>query len=434
MLFSKSSHLSCAFSIQDYLEFDGERERALGHDFVNLYTELERRRWAETMDRTRRMHGNDASWRGKQAVTYQHFMISPDPADGCDLDTLRSLALEWVHEFFGTEDGEAGVLGNYEVAIVYHDDNERGIPHAHVVVNNTDLDTGRRLHIDANESKLLADRLQDMARERGLSFFDNSKPKHERVRRGSFVTRAERRRIAEGKWCYKQDLRDMVDIARRAATNEAEFVSSLEKMGAGVRANANDDWVYVHPKNPTLSVSGYRLGKAYSRDMVAYSMRDASRRRNPETQHAALAAEGHIASYIAQVKTIASVAAWTELSDAAFALRVNERYNVQALGEYDRVGGVLLKEMQEAERAGDTQGAKQARDKLTELAKARAIAKETGLLDGAPERSHRYEGALHQFHQEKVKKRRERERRQNMQSGSAPKKTATHSQSKGRSR
>lgn len=36
-------------------------------------------------------------------------------------------------------------FGNYEVAVVYHDDNERRIPHAHVVVNNTNLNTGHRL-------------------------------------------------------------------------------------------------------------------------------------------------------------------------------------------------------------------------------------------------------------------------------------------------
>ena len=51
------------------------------------------------------------------------------------------------------------------MSIVYHDDNENGIPHAHVVVNNTNVVTGRRLQDpDPKELKLP---LQRMAYERG---------------------------------------------------------------------------------------------------------------------------------------------------------------------------------------------------------------------------------------------------------------------------
>lgn len=386
MLCSTSSHLPCAFLIQDYLERDGERERALARDFVNLHTEVERNRWAETMDRTRRIAGNDAGWRGKQAVTYQHFILSPDPADGCDLDTLRSLALEWTREFFGDEDeGGPGALGSYEVAIIYHDDNANGIPHAHVIVNNTDLDTMRRLHVDPKENDMLADRLQEMAAERGLSAFDNSLPKPERVKRGSFVTRAERERIAKGKFCYKQDLRDLVDICRRISRTEEQFVGRMTSMGAGVSAK-DDDWLFAHPKNPSYAASGYRLGKAYSRDSILYSMRsdalDGARRPSKAAENVTR----HIASYVAEMRAVATVAAWTELSDAAFALRVNDRHGVSSMAGYDRAGRRLLKRISLAERMGDALEAEHARSELDDLARARAIAKGCGLFDGVEDR------------------------------------------------
>lgn len=82
-------------------------------------------------------------------------MLSPDPKDHVKLDALRELTVAWVREH----------LGEFEVAIVYHDDNAGHVPHAHIVVNNTNIVTGRRLQDpDPKELKLP---LQRMAYERG---------------------------------------------------------------------------------------------------------------------------------------------------------------------------------------------------------------------------------------------------------------------------
>lgn|GEM_PF-4130546 len=68
-----------------------------------------------------RPQGQHASWRGEPARTFRHFVLSQDPGDDIDLAALR------------------------EHAIAYHDDNVRGIPHAHIVVNNANLRTGYRM-------------------------------------------------------------------------------------------------------------------------------------------------------------------------------------------------------------------------------------------------------------------------------------------------
>lgn len=65
----------------------------------------------------------------------ERYVLSPDPGSRVDLAILRGLAVEWASEHFP----------DHQVAIVCHDDNERRIPHAHVVVNNTSLETGRWL-------------------------------------------------------------------------------------------------------------------------------------------------------------------------------------------------------------------------------------------------------------------------------------------------
>ena len=129
--------------IRRYLEKGG---RALARDLFNLsYDERdagalgegakEACAWDAEMDATRAAFGTDAPWRGKPARTLKHFVLSPDPGDDIDLGALRELACSWALKHFG----------DHEIAIVYHDDNARGIPHAHIVVNNANLRTGYRM-------------------------------------------------------------------------------------------------------------------------------------------------------------------------------------------------------------------------------------------------------------------------------------------------
>lgn len=165
-----SGHGSTA-GIRRYLEKNG---RALSRDFFNLsWDEREMKHadpslkemvlWDVEMDATREAYGNDTQWNGQQARTFKHFVLSPDPGDEIDLATLRELSRDWALRYFP----------NNEIAIVCHDDNAHGIPHAHIVVNNTDLVTGRRMHTEHPEDLNRA--LQDMARDRGLSGLSNQR-------------------------------------------------------------------------------------------------------------------------------------------------------------------------------------------------------------------------------------------------------------------
>lgn len=102
-------------------------------------------------------------YKGRKARTYKHFVISPDPEDDIDIEALRGLASDWALRFFG----------DHQIAIVYHDDNANGIPHAHVVVNNTNLKTGNRMQ---TKNPLELNRaLQDMAGRAGCAAFPTSR-------------------------------------------------------------------------------------------------------------------------------------------------------------------------------------------------------------------------------------------------------------------
>lgn len=228
--------------IRRYLEKGG---RALARDLFNLsYDERdagalgedakEACAWDAEMDATRAAFGTDAPWRGKPARTFKHFVLSPDPGDDIDLAALRELACSWALKHFG----------DHEIAIVYHDDNARGIPHAHIVVNNANLRTGYRMQTQ-----------------------------------------------------HPEDLnRDLQDMAR----DEAEFLGILDALGVHVADNSakarRDDWVFILAEEPSKKVSGERLGFVYGKEMLrrrferegAYRPTDASTARIREAAERAL--------------------------------------------------------------------------------------------------------------------------------------------------
>ena len=263
---SKACHEECGVRIMDYLERarDGT-PRATAFDCINLGDpDVARGRWAAMMDATRTLAGNDADWGGRRCVTYQHFVISPDPRDGVGLEELRELAVEWAQEFFGTQTGP-GRLGSFEVAIVYHDDNDRRIPHAHVIVNNTDLDTGRRLHTDARQSRELTGRLQEMCAERGLTFFGEGEGAAGPSEEGRYFTREERKMLRQGRFSWKQDIANNVAVAMRTCRGEDEFAATCGRHGIGVEER-DGDYVFTHFHNPARwRAGGRRLGRNYTR-------------------------------------------------------------------------------------------------------------------------------------------------------------------------
>ena len=307
--------------IRRYLE---KGNRALARDVMNLPMEewvgeshSEHSiigEWDAEMDRTREAYGTNAPWRGLDARTFEHFVISPDPEDGIDLDALRRLSRAWVDRHFK----------DFEVAIVYHDDNERGIPHAHVVVNNANLKTGYRCHISKPEA--LNQELQDMAREMGLSGLSNVMPKRgskkqesePRSRQAVYFGRAEREIMRSGGYSWVGDIRARVALAKNTCRTEGEFRTALAKLGISVEDNSDD---------PTKRVSGERLGFTYGKQML----------RNRFERQGAYIPEARTASQIRQ--RAASAVALNDLADLSRLSAVLEtcaKFNVKNLDDFDR--------------------------------------------------------------------------------------------------
>ena len=276
-----SGHTGCTNS-RRYLEKD---DRALAVDLINLVPELPGvGGWDRQMDRTRAMFGNDRPWKGKRAMTYKHYVLSPDPRDRVDLATLRELATAWTNRYFP----------DYQVAIVYHDDNELHIPHAHLVVNNTNIATGCRLSSELTKARVreINVGLQQMAFERGLSAFledgreslnadevarrERAKSIGDALVRPRPQIRMPDRRCDKvqaaiedsGKVSWKAELQDRVDVARRVARTERQFKAALSALGVELTVSKNGDWLYHHPDGGAKQVRGARLGRAYTRQSL----------------------------------------------------------------------------------------------------------------------------------------------------------------------
>jgi hypothetical protein len=266
---------------QRYLEREG---RALARDFLNLdapmagigedglpeYREYD---WASIMDETREKLGNDSPFKGRKARTYKHYVFSPDPRDAVSLSQLRSVTMSWVEENFG----------DYEVAVVYHDDNEHHVPHAHVIVNNTNLVTGRRLQDP--DPRALKRSAQRIAGEMGLSRFSDrpgrASERDSDVYMRRHVDRPEAEYGGRGEYSWVADIRARVDVARSLSRSPEDFQSALKEMGISVRVSARraDDWVYSLAGTPSRQVSGSRLGASYTRREVTRWVANPSRLR-----------------------------------------------------------------------------------------------------------------------------------------------------------
>lgn len=377
-----SGHTSCQ-KVKSYLEKSG---RALARDFFNLsWDEREMEgydeslkagvEWADEMDATRAENGNDQPYEGRRARTYKHFIISPDPEDGIGLPALRELAGAWAMRFFG----------DYQVAIVYHDDNEGGIPHAHLVVNCTNLRTGNRLH---TENPFELNRaLQDMARERGLRGLSNRMEHGEGVARLAakdaseagqrtlqrvYMSRPERELVAKGAYSWVSDIRSRVSVAKGLARNEGEFREVLGLLGVEVSDNspkaANRDWIYSLADDPKRKVTGGRLGYLYSRRSLENGFS------NRAAYHPDAASSRAILKAARDAVVLNDLA---ELDRMARSLETCARYGAGSVAEID----ARIKALES--RIGDGEGSSAERASVAALREAREFVAANGLLPRA---------------------------------------------------
>lgn len=357
-----NGHTGCA-ATERYLERDG---RAIGHDFINLAC-IEREDgsvigWAAEMDEFRSLYGNDEPYRGKPAITYRHYIVSPDLADKIDLERLRELSIAWAQKHFG----------EYQVAVVYHDDNEHAIPHAHIVVNNTNVETGKRPHVP--QPKELNRDLQQMARERELGYFTDrpsvfnrrAKGGEARTSQREYKGKAERRIEREGGYSWAADIRERARTARALSNDEASYRELLGVLGIELSLNSPNarrrDYLYALANHPSRKVGGEKLGWPYGKGALEHEWLTLSPFREEKLRE--------IAEHAILIKDL------DELREMARAMETIKECHSTSIADIDWTIGRLEKQG----RVADSQSVDDAPEKLEKIRHARRFAADYSIL------------------------------------------------------
>ena len=245
--FSKTSHHPSVARRSQYLLKDG---RAVLQSTLNVGPD-----WPRAMDEERKIYGTDGG------VLFREVMISPAEADKATPEQMLGLGEEFVRTH----------LPNAQTAIVIHVDNRErtdggleGIPHAHIVVNNVELDTGRRVHLDREEIRTIHNDVQDIAESLGLSRIDDYQPgvwlesAQERQR-----TLEERQIALSGREPWKETVREMALQALEGSLDLDEFQRKLD--AADVSLEIDNGRLYLIDRdNPDRACRADKLDKSLS--------------------------------------------------------------------------------------------------------------------------------------------------------------------------
>lgn len=388
----QNRHCACSIhhGIQWYIE-EKREGRCLARGFLNVRRRDEPR-WAKAFDRLRMSEGNHLPYHGLPAVQYVHAQIAPDPRDDASAEEVLAFAEEWAAHWFGSG-FEPGKLGCFQVAIGIHDDSENGIMHAHLVVNNTDLLTGKRLQIGKKDNLRVKTHAQDMARERGWHYFDNTPdqrwieaekglPLEERrasLGTGTPPTIAERRMAARGERLWKDAIRERVFASKAVSRTEPEFLGACEELGVGVEERDGDYLFSIEWGPSRRSVAGANLGRGWKGRGVE-GRRTLAKQMPPKD---ADALRRNVLKAFRESRTWKVSAPGVAEHEIATALMAMHRNRVWTLD------GLQRAIRKSAERIHATRGREQqqARRRYAELLKARETVEKADLLVGVEPRS-----------------------------------------------
>lgn len=300
-----------------------EHKKPLGLTLINLEEkDSQGRTWGEQMDHTREQKYAETNYWSKTPRTYMSFKLSPDPKDDISLEEFDDFCREFADRAFEQK---------FQIAIVYHDDNENNILHAHFIVNSPILGETSKVNYLSNwlDSKARLRFIMDlpdyMARERGWSnFIDDAIEKEKSFEaakrniydkdehyvnkktieddidtkyknnedyyksnyyfnqekftfekktprysyKSAFDNFAEREIQKKGKVSWKKDIKDRIDCVRHLAITEKEYYSMLSTVGIDCKLTKNNEYQYRVKGSEYLVVNGPTLGKDFTKQSI----------------------------------------------------------------------------------------------------------------------------------------------------------------------
>lgn len=219
---------------------------------------------------------------------YYHFKFSPSPEDKVSPKVCQAAAMKLARKLFG----------DYECVVATHTDS--GVVHSHIVVNSVSLTNGRKLHVDDAEYRAM----KDLANEVGLSFGMTPldwrsavKEKLSALAAGAHVSTGvvEQRIILRGGVSWKDELREVIDLAKSKCDNIIAFEDFLEKYGVTLSRHTSKTISYLHP-NKERAIRGSTLGERYTAEAIERCFLEKER-------HEPLLADGYLQQLLRELQS-----------------------------------------------------------------------------------------------------------------------------------
>lgn len=237
-------------------------ERALARDTLNIANP---RQWQREMESTRAAYGHDRAGRvGVRPTLAYHEVIAFLP-DECDIhggSVTAERAMDYAREYVSR------VYPNQEAALALHDEGGRWA--VHVVINRTDLETGKRFDRSARVRREMHEVQHEMDERYGL-LADLERGKHySKVQGRSGHTRETRAIQARGESAWKLDAARQIAQAAQASRGARDFSRELTARGISIAVERGAEPRYKVAGHESTPLTASRLN-AYGIDRAALS-------------------------------------------------------------------------------------------------------------------------------------------------------------------
>lgn len=227
--------------------------------FVSVRNLFEDEDYAEQFADTMRRFGKGKKFDERK---YYHFKLSCARKDNVSPEQAHLYAEELAAILFPDD----------ECVIATHTDTKT--VHSHIIVNAVNPITGKKLRITESDYTKMKDEANRLGSEFGYTSTDfRKKAQHKRTTEESHI-------IMKGGTSWKEDLREVIEEAKRSSSTQEEFISHLALYGVSV-TRSKTEYSYLHPQKKK-AIRGLKLGNNYTKKEIENAYTENRHRRNGE--------------------------------------------------------------------------------------------------------------------------------------------------------
>lgn len=228
--------------------------------FVSVRNLFEDEDYAEQFADTMRRFGKGKKFDERK---YYHFKLSCARKD--------NVSPEQAHLY---AQGLAAILfPDDECVIATHTDTKT--VHSHIIVNAVNPITGKKLRITESDYTKMKDEANRLGSEFGYSTIDfRKKAQNKRTTEESHI-------ILKGGTSWREDLREVIEEAKRSSSTQEEFKSHLALYGVTV-TRSKTEYSFLHPQKKK-AIRGLKLGNNYTKKEIDIVIETNRNRNNGKT-------------------------------------------------------------------------------------------------------------------------------------------------------